>query len=437
MIDNCLTRRAMLRNSALLGAGAALAATPAASALAQAVPGGWYSVDGVLRDYVSARKVAGMVAALGWRQEDPAFLAHGVDSLTGTRASDANSLYRIYSMTKPITGMAAMMLVDEGKISLDQPISDFLPAFAKMQVQKKADGAITPDNLEPAARPITLRHLVTHTAGLGYGIVQQGPLRDAMMNRGLMPSQTTRLPVPEIARGKPIQGLDHWADGIATLPLVYQPGTKWSYSVGLDLTGRLIEVVSGQSFDSFLQQRIFDPCGMTSTFFRVPDSEKHRLTTNYLVADKLLVPVDPGDNSIFLDQPPFPMGGSGLISSPRDYDRFLRMLAGGGVIDGKRVMADAAVRLGTSNLFPDTMPTRNAFSYMDVDLGYGAGGLVGTGPFEGIFGWFGAAGTGGLVDLKNSLRFSLFTQYMPSTSYPLDKDFVTAVLRDRAAQLAA
>ncbi|MGC1270118.1 MAG: serine hydrolase domain-containing protein [Croceibacterium sp.] len=437
MIESNLSRRALLRGSAMLGAGAALAATPFAPALAQGVPGGWYTVDGLLRDYVSARKVAGMVAALGWRQEAPAFVAHGLDSLTGTRASAPDSLYRVYSMTKPITGMAAMMLVDEGKIGLDQPISDFLPAFAKMQVQKVADGAITADNLEPAVRPITLRHLVTHTAGLGYGIVQQGPLRDAMMERGLMPSQTTRLPIPIIERGKTIGGLDHWADQIATLPLVYQPGTKWCYSVGLDLTGRLIEVVSGQSFDSFLQQRIFDPCGMNSSFFRVPDSEKHRLTTNYLVADGLLVPVDPGESSIFLDQPAFPMGGSGLVSCPQDYDRFLQMLAGGGVIDGKRVMSEAAVRLGSSNLFPDTMPTRNAFSYMDLDLGYGAGGLVGTGAFEGIFGWFGAAGTGGLVDLKNSLRFSLFTQYMPSMTYPLDKEFVTAVLRDRAAQLAA
>lgn len=437
MIESNLSRRALLRGGAVLGTGAALAAAPFSTALAQAVPGGWYTVDGLLRDYVAQRKVANMVAALGWREEAPAILAHGLDSLTGTRVSDADSLYRIYSMTKPITGMAAMMLVDEGKIGLDQPISDFLPAFAKMQVQKVADGAITADNLEPAVRPITLRHLVTHTAGLGYGIVQQGPLRDAMISRGLVPGQVTRLPIPEIERGRPVAGLDKFADGIATLPLVYQPGTKWSYSVGMDLTGRLIEVVSGQSFDAFLQQRIFDPCGMASTGFQVPDSQKHRLTDSYYLLGGVLLPIDQGGNSIYLDKPAFPFGGAGLVSSPRDYDRFLQMLAGGGVIDGKRVMSEAAVKLGSSNLFPDTMPTRNAFSYMGLDLGYGAGGLVGTGPLEGIYGWFGAAGTGGLVDLKNRLRFSLFTQYMPSSAYPLDKEFVTAVLRDRAAQLAA
>jgi CubicO group peptidase (beta-lactamase class C family) len=324
--------------------------------------------------------------------------------------------------------------VDEGKITLDQPIADFLPAFAKMQVQKVYDGPITADNLEPAKRPITLRHLVTHTAGLGYGIIQKGPLHEEMIRRGLVPGQVTRLPLPEIERGKPIVGLDHFADALAQVPLVYQPGTRWSYSTGLDLTGRLIEVVSGQSFDSFLQQRIFDPCGMTSTWFQVPQDQKHRLTDSYFLLGGTLLPIDQGPSSIYLDKPAFPFGGAGLVSSPRDYDRFLQMLAGHGVLDGKRVMSEAAVRMGTSDLLPDTMSPDDVFT---KDYAFGAGGRVGRGAEAGIYGWFGAAGTAGLVDMKNALRHSLYTQYMPSMAYPVDKEFPAAVARDKAAQLAA
>jgi CubicO group peptidase (beta-lactamase class C family) len=434
MTDVTLNRRAMLRGAALLGAGLAGGALLPGRVLAQGVPGGWYSVDGFIRGYVSARKVPNMVAALGWRQDAPAFVAHGTDSFTTTRLSDADSLYRIYSMTKPITGMAAMMLVDEGKIALDQPIAEVLPAFARMQVQKVADGAITPDNLEPAVRPITLRQLLTHTAGLGYGIVQEGPLSDAYRERGLVPGQVSRLEMPGTFRGTPAESLEIFADRLAEMPLVYQPGTRWSYSVGLDLVGRLIEVLSGMPFDRFLKTRIFDPCGMTSTWFQVPESEKHRLTANYFLLDTTLLPIDLGENSIYLDAPAFPYGGAGLVSTARDYDRFLAMLAGYGALDGTRVMSEAAVRLGTSNLFPATLSPDDAYA---KSYDFGAGGRVGRGEEAGIYGWFGAAGTCGLVDMRHGLRHTLMTQYMPATAYPVYGEFPAAVARDAAAQRAA
>ncbi|WP_126171934.1 serine hydrolase domain-containing protein [Altericroceibacterium xinjiangense] len=432
--DISLSRRALLRNGAALGAGAALTALPFGAPLLAQGTDAWPRVEALIAQYVDTRRVANMVAALGQGQQDPVFLARGTDGLGSQRLSDADSLYRIYSMTKPITGMAAMMLVDEGKLGLDQPLAEILPQFGAMQVQTVYDGPITPDNLAPAVRPITIRMLLTHTSGLGYGIVQSGPIAQAYLQRGLVPGVVSRIEVPGLFRGKPIRSLSAFVDGLAQLPLVYQPGTRWSYSVGLDVMGRVIEVVSGQSFDAFLQQRIFDPVGMPSTFFQVPEREVYRLTTNYLVAGKLLLPIDLPQNSIFLDPPPFPFGGSGLVSSPRDYDRFLQMLAGYGEIEGRRVMSEAAVRLGTSNLLPDTLDPADPFAR---DFAFGAGGRVGRGAAEGIYGWFGAAGTAGLVDMRNGLRHSLFTQYMPSTAYPVPEQFTAAVAADAAARANA
>jgi CubicO group peptidase (beta-lactamase class C family) len=427
--DTAVSRRTLLRGSAILGAGAALAGLPFAHSLQAQGEAGWPSVEAMIREYVESRKVANMVAALGWRQDSPQFLAGGRDSFTSERASDHDSLYRIYSMTKPVTGMAAMILVDEGQLSLDQPVADILPKFARMQVQKVYDGPITPDNLEPAVRPMTIRHLLTHTAGLGYGIIQEGPIAEAYRERNVVPGVVTRLEEVGVFRGTPAPSLEVFADRLAELPLVYQPGTRWSYSVGLDLLGRVIEVVAGQPFDAFLQERIFGPCGMTSTWFQVPQSETHRLTANYFLLGGTLLPIDLPENSVYLDKPAFPFGGAGLVASPRDYDRFLKMLAGYGSIEGTRVMTEAAVRLGTSNLFPGTLSPDDEFS---KTYDYGAGGRIGRGAEAGIYGWFGAAGTCGLVDMKRGLRHSLYTQYMPAQAYPVYEAFPAAVARDSA-----
>jgi CubicO group peptidase (beta-lactamase class C family) len=429
-----LTRRQWLGGAATAVGAAALPLRGWAQA-----PARWPSVAQLLQGYVDSRKVANMVAALGWRQDPPETLAYGHDGFTSTRASDIDSLYRIYSMTKPITGMAAMMLVDEGKLALDQPLYEILPKFRRMKVQKVYDGPITPGNLEPAARPITIRMLLTHTSGLSSVIVQKGPITELARNRGVVPGLVTRLQNSPAFRGTSVTGLKLFADRLAELPLVAQPGTRWSYSTGMDLMGRVIEVVSGQPFDRFLQDRIFDPVGMPSTFFRVPESEKGRLTTSYFKLDNLMVPIDLPENSVFLDRPPMPFGGSGLVSSPRDYDRFLMMLAGLGQIGGRRVMSEAAVRMGTSNLLPEgvqQVPLTPGSLELDLaKYGFGAGGRVGKGADEGVYGWAGAAGTLGFVDLKRGIRGGMFTQYMPSSIYPLDTEFPAAVVKDIALQL--
>ena len=413
------------------------AAVRAQVATASSIHPNWPAVSDLMAKYLDAGKLANIVTALGYGQEAPQFLAGGTTSFSSSTAVGPDTLYRIYSMTKPITGMATVMCIDDGLLSLDQPIADFIPGFAKMQVQKEYDGAITAGNLEPAVRQITVRHCLTHTAGLGYSIVQQGPISDAYTAAGLVPAQASRISVPGIMSGKPASSLAAFAEGLAEMPLVYQPGTKWSYSVGLDLLGRVIEIVSGKSFDAFLAERIFEPCGMASTWFRVPESQKQRLTANYVLANDTLVPIDLPDNSIYLDEPAFPFGGAGLVSTARDYDRFLQMLGNYGVIDGTRVMSEPAVRLATSDLFADTMANGGGFQFGAMRFGYGAGGLVGTGIAAGLFGWFGAASTCGLVNMKNGLRHNLMTQAMGMPQDGLQQEFPFAVAADAARQSAS
>ena len=426
-LDMDLTRRSLLRGGLLGGLGAAsLAAPMGRMAFAQDSMDHWPTVRTTVNGYVDSGKVANMLAVLGFGTAEPEVIGKGKLAIGARGDADIDSLYRIYSMTKPVTGMAAMILIDEGKLGLDQPVSEILPAFKDMQVQKTYDGSLT--DLEPANAPITMRNLLTHTAGLGYNIVQKGPIAAEYTRRGVVPGQVSRLPIPGLSRGTSAPSLTAFADRLAELPLVLQPGTRWSYSVGLDLMGRVIEVASGQSFDSFLQDRIFAPTGMDSTWFTVPESEIGRLTTNYGVLAGNLIPVDPARSSIYLDPPPFAFGGAGLVSSPRDYDRFLMMLLNMGEIDGTRVMSEAAVRLGTSNLLPESASVKGTWV---EGQGFGAGGRVS----DGAYGWGGAAGTVGFVHYPSKLRGGLYTQYMPAEAYPIQRGFPEIVMKDLAAHM--
>ncbi len=421
-----LSRRALFRGGSLLAAGAALTTLPFGRVVfAHDVAENWPNVAALADKYVSQRKLANLFLTFGWGQEDHAHtVGGGTLSLAKPTPVDENSLFRIYSMSKPITGMATMILIDEGKLGLDQPLHEILPAFRDMRVLVDPEGPL--DNTVPAERPITIRQLLTHTAGLGYQIISRGPLQAAFNQLGLVGGRVSRMPIPGIEPVTPAPGLEVWADRLATLPLMYQPATKWSYSCSIDLLGRVIEVASGMEFEAFLKARIFDPCGMDSTWMQVPQSEVGRLTDNYGIIGGNAFPIDPGVNSIFLDPPEVPAGGGGLVSSPKDYDRFLRMLLGYGLIDGKRVMSEEAVRVGVSDLLPATVDTTG--SWLEGE-GHGAGGR----SKDGSFGWGGAAGTLAAVDFNLKLRSTLFTQYMPSEAYPIRDEFLAAMEADLSA----
>jgi CubicO group peptidase (beta-lactamase class C family) len=427
-LQDGLARRELLRLGAVAGLGAAFTPRLALAATEQTLTP---HVDAMIARWVGPGKFPGMIAVLGVPGRDPQFTARGSDGFDDPDAITPDSLFRIYSMTKPITGMAAMLLVGEGKLKLDQPLTDILPKFANMQVQVTPDGSIT--DLKPAKTPITIRHLITHTSGLGYSIIQRGPIKTAYEDQGLVPGLISRTQVPGLFRGTAVGSLTTFADRLAEMPLVYEPGTRWSYSVGLDLMGRVIEVVSGQAFDTFLQERIFEPCGMTSTFFQVPAPDAGRFTTNHAAVGGILVPIDRGKDSIYLDKPPFPFGGAGLVCSPRDYDRFLRMLAQNGMSGGNRVMSEEAVRIGTGNLLP---PGVAGPAMMGPASHFGAGGRVGIGAEAGIYGWAGAAGTVGTVDMKHGIRSAIYLQFMPPTALPVLGEYQQALRQDLMALMA-
>jgi CubicO group peptidase (beta-lactamase class C family) len=263
----------------------------------------------------------------------------------------------------------------------------------------------------PAARPITVRHLLTHTAGLGYNIVTKGPLLGEYNRLGINPA-AVNVSLEAQARAARPASLEEFANRVATLPLIADPGSKWSYSISLDVLGRVIEVASGTDFGTFVKTRIFDPLGMRSSYWTVPADQAPRLATNYTMLGTTRVAIDPGATSVWLQPPSFPYGGAGLVMSARDYDRFLHMLLNGGALDGARILKPETVRLAMSNLLPpgvDQSILDDQVKDTGVPMGFGAGGSVTLGdqpggPGRGTFGWAGAAGTIGWVDPAHRLR---------------------------------
>jgi len=368
------------------------------------------SAAGALAKRVVAEgKVPGIVFVSGVGNAPPQTLAEGRIAVEpDAPTADADSLWRVYSMTKPITGIAAMILVEEGKLKLDQPISDFIPAFKEMKVLVDPAKDLTS---RPAARPITVRNLLTHTAGLGYTIITKGPLLDEYNRLGINPAQVNALMEPGMRAARP-KSLEEFADRVATLPLIADPGAQWSYSIGLDVLGRVIEVASGMPFDQFVNTRIFAPLKMQASFWTVPQDQARILATNYLSPK---VAADAGATSVWLRPPSFPYGGAGLVMSARDYDRFLHMLLGGGTLDGVRILKPETVKLAMSDLLPASVD-RSTLAHMTADtgvpMGFGAGGSVYLadkpgGPGKGTFGWAGAAGSIGWVDPVHKLRATM------------------------------
>jgi len=358
---------------------------------------------------VAEAKVPGIVIVTGIGDALPQIIAEGRIAIEpDAPRADADSLWRVYSMTKPITGIAAMILVEEGKLGLDQPISDFIPAFKDMKVLVDPAKDLTS---RPATRPITVRNLLTHTAGLGYSIVTKGPLLDEYNRLGINPAQVNALMEPGMRAARPAS-LEEFANRVATLPLIADPGAKWSYSIGLDVLGRVIEVAGGMPFDQFVDTRIFAPLKMRDSYWTVPQAKARILATNYMAPG---IAADLGATSVWLRPPSFPYGGAGLVMSARDYDRFLRMLLNGGTLEGARVLKPETVKLAMSDLLPSSVD-RSTLAHMTADsgapMGFGAGGSVYLadkpgGPGRGTYGWAGAAGSIGWVDPVHKLRATM------------------------------
>ena len=362
--------------------------------------------------YVAQEVVPGMVIAIGHGDAPTKFATAGrIAFEPDAPAAGPDSLWRVYSMTKPITAVAAMVLIEEGRIKLDEPVATYIPAFGTMRVLIDPKTGLAS---RPAARSITIRNLLTHTAGFLYPPNNPSPLAADYNKNGVVPLTVSKEFENRTRPGR-APTLEAFANRVAAEPLLFEPGTQYSYGVAMDVMGRVIEVASGMSFDGFVQQRIFDPLGMTSSFWTVPGRDAARLATNYVDAKHNRDVLDPGRGSLWLSPPSFPYGGAGLVMSARDYDSFLHMLQNLGTLRGKRILKRDTASLMMSNLLPAGVSfgggngTARATA-SGGPTGYGAGGSVyivaGPGGYPGIgtYGWGGAAGSFAFVDPANRTR---------------------------------
>jgi len=389
--------------------------------------GGLPTVASLLRQYVGEGRVPGIVAA--WRRDggDVQFDCVGEPDFHAGRPIASNDLFRIFSMTKPITGIAIMMLIEEGKLALDQPLDTTLPAFRALRVMLGDDPADT----RPVARPVTIRHLLTHTAGFGYHNAGDAIARLYLKN-GLAPGTRDRIQGPgELASPKTLVEM---GERLAALPLVTDPGTRFEYSIAIDLLGLVIETVSEMPFEEFLRQRLFAPLGMTDTDFVVPASKLDRLTSLVERRGEAWKYVDDPANSVYA-RSALPSGGGGLVSSAQDYARFAAMLMNDGLLDGVRVLSPETVALASSNLLPPSVDhIELPLGYTWPGMGFGAAMSVQTAAGEapeGVSGWPGAAGTGCWIDRERKFFLVFMTQYWPpEINVTMRSDIIAAAYRD-------
>ncbi|MBV7336272.1 beta-lactamase family protein [Chloroflexi bacterium TSY] len=368
-------------------------------------------IDAHMQRYIDDQKVAGIVTLLACQGKVFHFERYGLRNVETNQSMKLDTIFRIYSMTKPITSVAAMILYEEGLFQLDDPVFKFLPEFKKTRVYVKTGfGGMETTESE---RPILIRDLMTHTAGLSYGFFEDSPVEE-------MYRTINRHDASDLA---------DLVEKVAGLPLLFHPGNDWRYSVATDVLGRVIEVISGQSLKDFFQHKIFDPLGMYETGFWVPDGLVDRFAALYEAKPgggyKLN---DAPKTSKFAQPHTLYSGGGGLVSTATDYLRFAQMSLNGGELDGVRLLAPKTVELMTMNHIPNhILPLQIGPSILGgFGLGYrsllnvaetGAPGSVGS------YGWAGMANTHFWIDPTEELIGIFMTQLLPIGHYPITRQF--------------
>ena len=371
-----------------------------------------------MRRWVDSGQLPGLLVAVVRNDRLAWFETCGYRDVEAGRAVEPGTIYRIYSMTKPITTVAALMLYEEGRFQLDDPVARFIPAFAGTRVF--AGGDAESFETGPLARPVTVHDLMTHTSGLTYGFQHEHPV-DALYRAHRVEFN---------ANLGPLAGL---VDAAAARPLLFQPGTRWNYGVSTDVLGRLVEVWSGVPLDTFFEERIFAPLGMCDTGFHVPEGQGHRFASSYTRAeDGGLALHDPAGESRFLEPALTLSGGGGLVSTAADYLRFTRMLRGRGALEGARLLGRKSVELMTMNHLPGDLVDMGQprFSEMPfAGIGFGLGVSVVLDPAKarilgspGEYAWGGMASTTFWVDPAEDLIVLLLTQLTPSSTYPIRRE---------------
>jgi len=336
-----------------------------------------------------------------------------------------DTIFRIYSMTKPITSIAFMMLFEEGRVALDEPVHKYIPEWKNLGVFQA--GTLPAFLTKPSARPMLIVDLLRHTSGLTYGFQQRSNVDAAYRE----------LKIGEIEKAGTLETMI--AD-LAKLPLEFSPGEAWNYSVSTDVLGYLIGKISGKPFEQFLKERILDPLGMTDTDFFVPAAKAHRLAACYSADGKggMKLQDDPATSS-FLQPPSLISGGGGLCSTAADYLTFCRALLGGGELGGVRLIGPKTLALMTSNHLPGgrdlTEMSRSLFSEAGyAGVGFGLGFSVTMNPAQmlipgsrGEYAWGGAASTAFWIDPAEELIAIFMTQLIPSSSYPVRRELRTMI----------
>jgi CubicO group peptidase (beta-lactamase class C family) len=373
-------------------------------------------IDRHFQRYVDDGRLAGWQLLVGRHGQVAHSATYGLADREADRPVADDTLWRIYSMTKPIVSVAAMLLWEEGLFELTDEVSRFLPAFADVKVFDK--GTATKSFLVPAAEPIRLWHLLSHTSGLTYGFMQLHPV-DALYRAA------------GFEFGTPA-GMDLAAacDAWAALPLRFQPGSGWGYGVSTDVLGRVIEVISGQPLDDFVRERVLEPLGMTDTRWWVDGPDTDRLAALYAAYEGQAVRYDVLGASA-LRKPALLSGGGGLISTAADYWRFCQMLVGRGEVDGVRVLAPRTVELMTRNHLPGgvDLAAANSGGFAETvfdGIGFGLGFATTLDPTPGKsaasvgeYYWGGLASTAFWVDPSTGVSAVFLTQLLPSSTYPI------------------
>ena len=346
-----------------------------------------------MQEFVDDGRLAGVVTMAARRGKIVHSEAVGYRDIASGEPMETSDIFRIYSMTKPITGVAMMMLYEEGKFRLSDPVAMHIPEFADLRVATGVDanGNIT---TEPADHPMTMRELMSHTAGLSYGIFSQSAVDEQYVEAGILDADST---------------LQEMIDKLADIPLRQQPGSMWHYSVAVDVQGYLVEKLSGQKFGDFLQERLFDPLGMVDTAWHITPEKAERFAQVYVYdEDGELLAREGFPGTDYFSEPVFQSGGGGLVSTAMDYLRFSQMLLNGGALDGVRILSPTSVNMMRRNQLPADMPEQV----------FGAGGTsfglnfaVVENPVEaetysrGEYYWGGAAGTWFWIDPVEQLVF--------------------------------